>query len=105
MNTAITVKLDRCGFCGARRNVSCREFGQNVADHSERFTTLPELFVEELDGITAPTMEQAYEWEWQAEQYRQESYAESGWLRAAETNDRYAWECEQDELRASGLVF
>lgn len=104
MAAQITVRMDRCGFCGVRKS-SCREFGQNVADHSERSTVLPDLFVFELDGITAETAELACEWEQQAAQYEAESYAESGWLRAAETNDVYAWECQQDELRAAGLRF
>lgn len=104
MAAQITVRLDRCGFCGTRKG-SCREFGQNVADHAERFTVLPDLFIFELDGLTAPTAEQAYEWEQQRQEAEMEAYAEGAWLRAAETNDVYAWECEQDELRVAGLVF
>ncbi len=81
-----TVKLDKCGFCGARKNAPCKEFGSIVADHSERFTDLPELFIPELDGLTAPTAEEAREWESWEQQSRAEAYAESGWLRAAENN-------------------
>lgn len=44
------------------------------------------LFIDELDGITAPTLAQANEWAEQEAQYREEAYAESGWLRAAEHN-------------------
>ncbi|MFF7198289.1 hypothetical protein ACFZAM_31845 [Streptomyces sp. NPDC008079] len=102
---AVVVKLENCGFCGASGDNSCREFLQDVPDHSERSMELPELFIYELDGLTAETAEQAYEWEQERQQYEQEAYAESGWLRAAENNPVYAWESEQDELRAAGLYF
>ena len=104
-NATVTVKLDRCGFCGARRSDACREFGQEVVSHDERFVTLPDLFIEELDGLTAPTAELAYEWAEQAAQYEAEAYAEGVWLRAAENNEVYRWESEQDELRARAFGF
>lgn len=71
------------------------------------YTTRPSYFVAELDGVTAPTAEIAYEWEDQRLQYQEENAAENGWLRAAETNDRYAWEEEQDRQReaAFGAAF
>lgn len=37
--------------------------------------------------------------------YLAETEAENGWLRAAENNEVYAWECEQDELRAQAMGF
>lgn len=86
MEMKVIVKLESCGFCGARGNASCREFFQDVDDHSERSMELPELFTEELDGITAPTAAQAYEWQQQMEEARAETYAENAWLRAAENN-------------------
>lgn len=87
----ILVKLEACGFCGAQSG-PCREFGENVRDHEERFVELPELFTFELDGITAETAADAYEMEWQYEQYLQEEAAENGWLRAAENNPSVGWE-------------
>lgn len=44
------------------------------------------LFIFELDGLTAETREQAYEWQREYEQYLDESAAEGAWLRAAENN-------------------
>ncbi|MFG3157212.1 hypothetical protein ACGF7W_34840 [Streptomyces sp. NPDC048219] len=68
-------------------------------------TTAESLFIEELDGITYATEDEAVyaryspeDWEAQA---KSEADAENGWLRAAETNDRYAWEDEQDRMRAA----
>lgn len=105
MNALVTVRMQYCGFCGAKGSNPCREFFQDVPDHEERFVTLPPLFIEELDGLTAESPEQAWEWEQQRQECEMESYAESGWLRAAENNPVYTWECERDELRAAGLTF
>lgn len=44
------------------------------------------LFIEQLDGITAETPEEAREQADQEAEYRAEREAESGWLRAAEHN-------------------
>lgn len=105
MSKTITVKLDRCGFCGARKKESCREFGQDVVSHDERFATLPDLFIEELDGITGSTPQEAYELDRERMEYEAEAYAEGAWLRAAETNDQYRWEVEEDERRAQAFGF
>jgi hypothetical protein len=105
MSKTITVKLDRCGFCGARKNQPCREFGNQTTTHPERFVTLPDLFIEELDGITGETVEDARETQEAYDTYREESYAEGAWLRAAETNDQYRWEVEEDERRAAAWSF
>lgn len=101
MSNTVTVKLDRCGFCGSRRNEACREFGQEVVSHDERFVTLPDLFIYELDGLTGESPERAYEMAEELAQYEAEAYAEGAWLRAAETNDQYRWEVEEDERRAA----
>lgn len=66
------------------------------------------LFIPELDGDTYPTSEEAY-WAYAetfieadaAAEYAAELAAE----RALETNDRYAWEDEQDRLRAAVFGF
>ncbi|MGW1290270.1 hypothetical protein ACWD4N_43415 [Streptomyces sp. NPDC002586] len=54
------------------------------------------LFIPELDGDTF-TREELDDYRW----YKIEADAENGWLRAAETNDQYAWEEEQDWMRAA----
>jgi hypothetical protein len=54
------------------------------------------LFIPELDGDTF-TRQELDDYRW----YRLEADAENGWLRAAENNDRYAWEEEQDRMRAA----
>lgn len=109
-----TLPTGRCGFCGATGYASCREFLVDVDNHPERPTAslfIPELdgvtveamnslFIPELDGLMAKTAAQALEWLEQEQQTEAEIYAESAWLRAAETNDQYAWEVEQDEARA-----
>lgn len=95
-NTTITVQLDRCGFCGARKGQVCREFGSQTTTH-------PDLFIEELDGVTAPTVRQAREWEWQQAEAEAEIAAEVGYERHLETNDQYRWEVEEDERRAAAL--
>ncbi|MFJ9239718.1 hypothetical protein ACIRJ3_32625 [Streptomyces anulatus] len=66
------------------------------------------LFIEALDGVTYATEAEAadaqydrYSPEEQEMWAKLEADAENGWLRAAETNDRYAWEEEQDRLRAA----
>ncbi|MFJ1837818.1 hypothetical protein ACIOJ9_28610 [Streptomyces sp. NPDC088175] len=67
------------------------------------------LFIEALDGVTYATEAEAedayhhdrYSPEEQEAWAKLEIDAENGWLRAAETNDRYAWEEEQDRLRAA----
>jgi hypothetical protein len=51
------------------------------------------LFTFELDGITAETPEQAYEWQQQYEQYLDETAAEGAWLKAAEAgSEEYVWD-------------
>lgn len=67
--------------------------------------TRPSYFVPELDGITAPDRETAAEWEVGRLDAEAEADAENGWLRAAENNDRYAWEDEQDRMRAAAFGF
>ncbi|MDX3695039.1 hypothetical protein PV726_32815 [Streptomyces europaeiscabiei] len=54
------------------------------------------LFIPELDGDTF-TRKELDDYRW----YQIEADAENGWLRAAETNDQYAWEDEQDRMRAA----
>lgn len=104
--TPTRLKLDACGFCGAAGNDSCREFLEDVPDHSDRYTELPDLFIWELDGPTGDTVEEAVDLLWEQEQYQMETNAENGWLRAAENSAQYAHEVEQDELRAAyGLPF
>lgn len=44
------------------------------------------LFVEELDGPTYATAEDAYQAEYEERTYREEARAEGAWLRAAEHN-------------------
>jgi hypothetical protein len=64
------------------------------------------LFVLELDGETFASYEEFQDnlqaWD-DYYIYLDESYAESAWLRAAENNPAYSWECEQDELRAQAM--
>jgi hypothetical protein len=54
------------------------------------------LFIPELDGDTFTYAElEDYRWA------RMEHDAENAWLRAAETNDQYTWEEEEDRRRAA----
>ncbi|MFF8387867.1 hypothetical protein ACF053_30080 [Streptomyces kanasensis] len=55
------------------------------------------LFIPELDGDTFSGLEELDEHLWVLEEVK----AEGAWLRAAETNGRYAWEEEQDRQRAA----
>nr|WP_233109074.1 hypothetical protein [Streptomyces sp. 14R-10] len=55
------------------------------------------LFISELDGDTFPSLKELDEHLCALEEIR----AEGAWLRAAETNDAYAWEEEQDRQRAA----
>ncbi|MYS32896.1 hypothetical protein K388_07472 [Streptomyces sp. KhCrAH-43] len=55
------------------------------------------LFIPELDGDTFPNLGELDEHLWALKEIR----AEGAWLRAAETDDRYAWEEEQDRQRAA----
>lgn len=64
-------------------------------------TIRPSYFIAELDGLTAPTVEQAFEWEAQRLDAQAEYDAEMAIERAYETNDRYRWEVEEDERRAA----
>lgn len=66
-------------------------------------TIRPSYFVAELDGLTAPTVEQAFEWEAQRLDAEAEIAAEVGYERHLETNDRYRWEVEEDERRAAAF--
>ena len=113
--SALEFPTGRCGFCGATGTNSCREFYADVDPHSERpsaslfadaldgrtFGPVDTLFVLELDGPTFTSYDQYCEY-LDAEA---EIQAENGWLRAAETNDQYAWEDEQDRLRANAFGF
>jgi len=110
---ALEFPTPRCGFCGASGTASCREFLQDVDPHQEREVSLfyapldgptigrEDLFIDELDGMTLRSLEEVADYH----QYLSESYAENAWLRHAETNDRYAWEDEQDRMRAAGLSY
>jgi hypothetical protein len=60
-------------------------------------TSRPSYFVPELDGVTAPDRETVREWADQRDEYD----AETAYERHLETDDRYRWEHEQDELRAA----
>ncbi|AZS06716.1 hypothetical protein HOU95_gp091 [Streptomyces phage Hiyaa] len=65
--------------------------------------TGPSYFVWELDGDTAPTRALAAQWEQERLDAEAEIAAEVGYERFLETNDRYRWECEEDERRAAAL--
>lgn len=56
-----------------------------------------DLFRLELDGETFASRRDVDEYHWA----KAEIDAENGWLRAAETNDRYAYEDQQDRDRAA----
>lgn len=59
------------------------------------------LFIPELDGMTFESRRDIADYlDWKSE-----ADAENGWLRAAETNDQYAWEVEQDILQAQAFGF
>lgn len=59
------------------------------------------LFVPELDGDTFASLEELADYHHAQAEYDAEMAIE----RALETNDRYAWEEEQDRLRAAAFGF
>lgn len=61
----------------------------------------PSYFTPELDGDTAPTRQLAAQWEFERQAALAEIAAEDGYERHLETNDRYRWEVEEDERRAT----
>ncbi|MFE2934842.1 hypothetical protein [Streptomyces sp. NPDC059278] len=63
------------------------------------FATPASLFIPELDGDTFASRRDLADYH----DYLSEAEAENGWLRVAENNDRYAWEDEQDRLRAAAF--
>jgi len=77
------------------------KFGEQVQADG---TWAPSYFVDELHGLTFPTREAAAEYRWHEADALAERDAEMAVERALETNDRYAWECEQDELRAAAWL-
>jgi hypothetical protein len=82
----------------ARRSLFTPADGATVAP-------VASLFIEELDGVTYATAEDAYWHSFDEADALAEIEAEMAVERALETNDRYAWECEQDELRAQAFGF
>jgi hypothetical protein len=73
----------------ARREDEYAYYARPAWDEAALFT--------ELDGMTFADREELSHYY----DYLAEAEAEGAWLRAAETNDQYAYEVEQDELRAA----
>lgn len=63
----------------------------------------PSYFIPELDGVTAPTLRLAAQWEFERLDAEAEIAAEMAVERHYETNDQYRWEVEEDERRAAAL--
>lgn len=64
---------------------------------------LATLFIEELDGLTFASLEDLLDYHASRDEAyaKAEQDAEMAYERHLETNDRYRWEHEQDELRAA----
>lgn len=73
---------------------------QDTIAHANRNNVPPApLFIDELDGMTFRSRREVSEyWDWKSEHD-----AEMAIERALETNDQYAWEDEQDRLRAAAF--
>jgi hypothetical protein len=104
-----------CPTCQSEPTRPCFESGYSVATHIERTRKAAremrarreagaDLFAPE--SMPAPELEPE-DWEDRYSPEEQEAWAriemdaENAWLRAAETNDQYAWEEEQDRMRAA----
>ena len=63
------------------------------------------LFIPELDGLTFASQAELADWQWDraAELDADEYDPDAAYERHLETNDRYRWEVEEDERRATAF--
>ncbi|WP_128378526.1 hypothetical protein [Streptomyces cavernae] len=115
MAAIIAALLFYCPTCQSEPTQPCFESGNPVPVHLERTRKAAreirarrqagaDLFAPEPAAAPEPEpecWEDRYSPKEQEGWGRLEMEAENAWLRAAETNDQYAWEEEQDRLRAA----
>lgn len=73
--------------------------------HGATVAPVATLFIPELDGQTFPSVADSLDFMYGPDDGQADIEAEMAGERALETNDQYAWEVEQDELRAAAFAF